>query len=337
MTRLLTHAVCAGVTLAAACSITVSADPLPAKDGSSFFTYQLDYAAGTLYLLTGDTLYETDLSTPANPTFSPMITGINAAAGNPIEGSLALNDSGLGIATVGFNGGAAYLDIDAGTAAGIPPLAAANTGSAATPTTGGTYLVDATTNPTQLAYVTESGGSFTVDNVVDYDPGFFSSAITGDGDGGLIVSSFDFVSQQGRFFAINASDLAAFETGGTTPSVTPLGNVDLNGSSNLVVTTSGDVYVASSTGVGLLNFDTDTVATIYGDFTSDPFDIPFSELPVNGLAYDPTSNQLAFARYDSGSGQYQLELIAIPEPMSLALFGAAGVLLVRRKVARRVG
>lgn len=341
---------CVGAFTVTAAPLAALADPLPAKDSTSpfAFNHSLAFSGDDLYLYTGDTIYSVDVSDPADPMFTPHITGLESAFGGgrrAAEGGLFTSPNGTGLVTFGFtSGGVLAVDLNTNAVTPVADYDTANVFSAAGQGDGDFYTQFADRNfpastATRIDYLPPS-----LDVVAGIaDPGDLSSggmAFAPDGD--LIVGTFDFGRfpdpvGTAKFYRITAADLTAFEANGTSPTLTFLGGGDATGNASVVVDDAGRVFFNTTTGIGLFDPDTGEVSNFYRDIV-DPATFTYGGFtaPLNGLAYWDERDSLIFAEYDDAAGVYQLRVLPVPEPgagMVLA-FAVMASLAKRRGVGR---
>ena len=161
--------------------------------------------------------------------------------------------------------------------------------------------------------------------LADPSPGDASGGLAFDVDGNLFVGTFTpgaFPDPIGdaRFFRISATDLAAFASDGTAVTATFLGQGSANGNGTIVVTRNGQIFFNTSTGIGRFEPLKRQVTNFYRDILDrDLYDLDSAKLPLNGLAYDFSTDQLVFAAYDTPSDAYHLVFLDVPEPASSIL------------------
>lgn len=328
------------------------ADPLPAKDSSSAssISHQLGFSHGTLYLYTGNSLYDVDLTDRTDPGFNLVATGFESALGDarPYEGDFVTAGNGAAAISYGFSsGGMAIVDLDAlstqsvpDATTAVPDFDAANLFSLAG-RADGTFYAQAVAADFSTSTALYRVDPVTGDTAFAADPaagsGFASGGIAFDDDANLYATAFDFSTfpfpdprGAAHFYRVDAADLADFEAGGATPSVTELGTGLTNGNGEIVAAL-GQVYFNTSTGIGQFDPDTGGVTNLVGDITDPDLFSYGNTQPYNGLAFDPSAQELIFARYDTSTGGYVLDSLVVPEPgTGLVVLMGLGLAAARR-------
>ena len=332
----------ASLALAVGLAAAVRADAiLPARDGSYsfFYSYGLGYSDGNLYVHTGNTIYQFN---PNNQLFTSVATNLESAfpsnpgpSPRPFAGGFATGPGGQAMVTFGYpDGGVLAVNLSNGQAQSVPALDTANVYSGAS-NTAGRFIGVLTTSDYSVSTRLEdvNTGTLTAQDIVDVAPGatIASGGLAFDSAGNLVVGTLDYSSNTVAFYQISASELAAYYASGTTPSYTLLGQGTANGDGNIVVANSGDIYFDTTTGIGVLNHETGTVSNFLGDI-NDPNLFNYGMTPpYQGLAYNPTTNQIVFAQEVGTGSSYTLSFVTVPEPASLLLLCAGGLLLAGRR------
>lgn len=331
--------------------LTASANTIPAKDSTSPYpiSLQLGFSDGDLYLFTGDALYDVDLTDRNNPTFSIIASGFESVLSPTryFEASFATAPGGKAAISYGASsGGMILVDIATARTSGaaaastaVTDFDATNVFSLAGRQDGSFYAMSVASDwstSTQLHHVSVTGDTADV-----IDPaagtGYASGGLATDANDNLFASAFDWsayadVTGDSHFYKLLDADLDAFEAdNNATPPFAVLGSGVTNGNGSIVVGDDGNIYFNTTTGIGAFDVDSGTVTNLLGDITDASLYSYGNTQPYNGLAFDPTANELIFAEYDSNTGSYALGFYAIPEPTTaLCLTFSMAVMLVRR-------
>lgn len=327
---------------------------LPAKDsGNAYATYALGYSmvngSRELFVHTGDSIWRYDAGAGV---FTDQIFGLRSAFGGPVRTSdtgFAAGPSGQALVMMGSAGGALIVDLDAGTHALAPNIGSGpgdtgsddNLFSAASRAAGkyyATYVAPDYSNFTSI-YLLNPGAATPAVFVVDPPAAApipnttanYSGSMAFDAAGNLYVGVLSYLTGQNfpigtaSFYRIDAAGLDIFESGSPLPgsAMHYLGGAPSNGNGSLVVDAAGDLYFNTATGIG--RFRDGAITSVVGDVLATSFP---SKNTVEGLAYDPATNSLAFGQYNQSLGGHEITFLAIPEPASavLLMIGAAGMM-----------
>lgn len=316
---------------------TAHATLLPAKDSSSPFgnNYSLGFSDGVLYLYTGNSIYQVDRTDPDNPVFTLHMTDLEQAFDGPTraaEGGMAIADNGQAFIPFGFTSrGVLKVDLNAKTTQEITAYDETNIYGAAGRADGNFYAQAEAEDGSTSTRIDRVTPGLTVTTDVADPQDLSSGGMAFDSAGNLIVGTFDWMNGQANFYRITATELAAFESNSTTPTLTFLGSGAANGNGTLLVDKDGLIFFNTTTGIGMLDPDTGNVTNFFRDIL-DPDLFTYANLPLNGLAYDPDTHELIFAQYNETLAGYELTSVIIPEPATaLMVLGVAAWLGVRRR------
>ncbi|MCC7191262.1 MAG: PEP-CTERM sorting domain-containing protein [Phycisphaeraceae bacterium] len=347
----------AGLVVLGQLAVTLTAQAgalLPTKDsGNAYATYALGYStvnsSHELFVHTGDSIWRYDADTDS---FTDQISGLRSSFGGPARISdmgFAPGPDGEAMVMMGQAGGALLVNLSTGTRVLAPNIDSGpgdtgtddNLFSAASRADGkyyATYVAPDYSTFTSVYFLNPGDptpASFVVDppvaSPIPNSTADYSGSMTFDTAGNLYVGVFSYLTGQSfpigtaGFFRIDAADLDTFESTGTLPgsAVHYLGGAPSNGNGSLVVDLEGNLYFSTSTGIG--RFRNGVITSVVGDVLFNGFP------PVNaveGLAYDPATNSLAFGQYNQSLGGHELAFLMVPEPTSalLLVIGVAGVM-----------
>lgn len=340
-----------------------AAEMLPAKDSGNsygFVTYALGYSMvdgqRRLFVHTGDSLYQRNA---VGGGFTVHTTGLRSAFGGDQRVSdmgFAAGPDGQGLVMMGSGGGALVVDLTTAPGAGgnvqvAPDVDGGNATdnnfySAASRAAGRFYAMfvapDYSTNT--AIYAITPGAATPTQFVLDprvshpFNSGPYSGGMGFDAAGNLYFGTLGYHPSQVfpvatvQFFRVASTDLDAFEAGGAAPTATLLGEGIANGNgASWAVAPDGTLYFNTATGIG--RFKDGAVSTLYGSLTAN---FPANNA-IEGLAYNPDTDELVFGVWNgsTGSPQYELTFVPVaalaPEPAAGLLLASGLVLLTLRR------
>ena len=337
-----------GVVVAAASMVvagSAQAGVLPATDGTAPWgnSYGLGYAAGDLYLHTGNSIHLVDDADREAIGFELRVTGLEDAFPGErrwFEGGFATTPNGQAMVSMGLSRGVLRVDLTAGTAQPVPAFDDENIYSLAGAGGGHFYAMWADPDwvaPTSFTRVYHVGPDDERTFAFDPTEGDFSGPMAFGGQGDLIIATF---ASRGdgtplgtnRFFRVAAAELEAFEAGSAGPEVELIGELeDVNGASSLIVDRDGVIFFNTTTGIGTF----DPLTGEGGAFRGDIADLglwDYEHTPFDALAYDASRHELVYAVHEADAQAYRLTYTVIPEPTGAAMMvAAAGLVMLRRR------
>lgn len=323
----------------------------PPKDSTALFGsyYGLGFSDGELYLHTGNSIYVLDRSGGETPSFRLYMTGLEFAFGGPrrgYEGAFAAGPGGKALVSMGFtDGGALLVDLATRTTRVVPDFDGDgsnddNIFSATVGAEGRIYAMWAS----RRFFPVDATKVYAIDPVTletrlvaDVNPGEYSGGLALDSQGNLYAGTFvagQFPNPVGtaKLFLLNAGEL----NGNGLARASLVGGGASNGNIWTVVDRKGSVFIGTPTGIGVLRPGSTKIRNFYGNITDEGlFSNP--KFILEGLAYDPVNDRIAFLETEKGTVQYVPKVLPVPEPASLAML-IVGVICCssrRKRVAVR--
>lgn len=264
---------------------------LPPLDGGFVYDLSVDPTTGDVYVSTGSSLYRR-----TGDTFSPVARGwfSNSTSDN----ATAFANGKVMISSGYSSHQSVIVDVASRIVQPLPGLNGVNIFSLAGDAQGNFYglVVEGDSN-TQIAKVYGiSGADGTLDPLTNAT-GQFSGGIairhsTGDLYATTLnLNEFDGSTSTINGFRILATDLNAALV--SSPAQVLFAGKVAQGSAPITVTNSGLLWFSTGKGIGYYHPAFDGIVNVLGSIRTNPFLGP-SEF--NGLAYDPTSNRIYFAK-----------------------------------------
>lgn len=292
---------------------------------------------GNLFCFDGDTIYGF-----AGGAFTPLVTGIAAAADAWVDPSAfgVRTDGALAYVATGYSGRIVEVDLAAGTSrelSGARIGGYGNYGLAVDPVYGKVFVTDSTT---QSAYLLDPTGDGSLTLLDDFgSTGAFGGGLAFTPDGELTIpvptayaawpTDDNYSLDVYRFSRSFLDDLAA-GTIATGAGVKIADGVTVSGSGSAAADTHGNTYILAADAIYRVD-DLGAVSVLVGDPSRNVFDV--AGIGFMGLAYDATQDRLYYAYREDIADPWQLQTLALPEPMTLSMLaaGAAATVLARRR------
>jgi len=291
---------------------------------------------GNLFCFDGDTIYGF-----SGGAFNPLVTGIAVTAGAWVDPSAfsVRTDGALAYVATGSTGRIVEVDLAAGTArelSGARIGGYGNYGLAVDPVYGKVFVTDSTT---QSAYLLDPSGDGSLTLLDTFGgTGAFGGGLAFSPDGELTVpvptasawpAGDTCTLDVYRFSRSFLDDLAA-GTIATGAGVKIASDIETDGSGAVAVDTDGNTYILSAAAIYCLDSLGD-LSVLAGDPSRNVFDV--AGIGFMGMAYDATQNVLYYAYREDIADPWQLQTLAVPEPMTLSMLaaGAAAMILARRR------
>ncbi len=293
---------------------------------------------GSLFCFDGDTIYGF-----SGGAFNPLVTGIAATAGAWVDPSAfsVRADGALAYVATGSTGRIVEVNLAAGTSrelSGARIGGYGNYGLAVDPIYGKIFVTDSMTQSVHLLDPTGDGALTLLDD-------FGSTAVFGGGiavspEGELTVPvptasawpAGDTCTLDVYRFSRDFLDDLAAGTVTTGAGAMIASDIETDGSGAVAADTDGNTYILSAAAIYRVD-DLGAQSVLAGDPSRNVFDASSAGIGFMGLAYDATQNVLYYAYREDIADPWQLQTLAVPEPMTLSMLacGAAAMVLARRR------
>ena len=281
---------------------------LPPLDGGFVYDLSVDPATGDVYVSTGSSLYKR-----TGQSFSLVARGW---FNNETSDNASAFANGKVMISSGFSSHQSVLvDVGSGNAQPLPALNGINIFSLAGDAQGNFFgmVVDSNSN-TKIAKVYGiSGVDGTIEELTHAAGQFSGGLAIRHSTGDLFATTFNLNELDGSVGTINGFRIPATDLTAATvsPAQVLFASQVAQGSAPITVTNAGLLWFTTGKGIGYYHPSFDGLVNVVGSIRANPFLGP-SEF--NGLAYDPTSQRIYFAKrtINVSLATHRFELEAIP-------------------------